>query len=140
MKRVRTLEQKRRDRQVQFEKARKLYKLLLRIVGGPLPTCAICGVTERDRPMQLDHKNGKNWRAKDLRMDARVKRYRDELKAGVKFRVLCIDCNAKDGRARQIEGRVHAVDDVPWDNEGVAQNTRAMLRDDILFDGDKELF
>lgn len=103
-------EAKRAARHRAFDRARRLYRLLIRIVGGANPVCKWCGKSEHETQLQLDHVQGKSWRSNKLRMDARINRMRDELKRGVKFRILCIECNSKDGRARQLEGRVHAED------------------------------
>lgn len=100
---------KRRYRWRAFDRARLLYQLLIRLVGGPNPRCAWCGRDEHQTQLTLDHVEGKTWRANELRMDARVRRYRAEFLRGVPLRVLCRECNSKDGADRKANDRVHGV-------------------------------
>ena len=54
--------------------------------------CACCGVIE---DLQIDHKNGKEWRSNRLSWRARVLRMEREYAAGVQLQVLCRSCNEK---------------------------------------------
>lgn len=101
-----TLEQRRMYRRTFAAKMKLKYAKLIRILGGK---CAWC--KRRGEPgafLTIDHVQGKDYRARRLNVSYRISRYWKEYKAGVKLRVLCYECNSRDGRWRQLEGRVHA--------------------------------
>lgn len=103
-----TLAQRKRYRLASKEKANASYKRLLSVIGEKQGMrCKICQKAPPEVKLTLDHVKGKTYRAKDLAFYTRVKRYWAEYSAGVKLRLLCLQCNASDGRQRQIEGRVH---------------------------------
>lgn len=100
---------KRRYRHRSFDRMKRVYDLLIRLVGGTHPCCAWCGRNEHQTQLQLDHVEGKTWRANRLRWDDRIRRYRAEFLRGVPMRILCVECNSKDGRRRQIYDQIHGV-------------------------------
>jgi protein associated with RNAse G/E len=67
---------------------RKRWAELIALLGLE---CAICGKREH---LQVDHVDGKDWRARDLSSAARVARYWREYHEGVRMRTLCIECNS----------------------------------------------
>ena len=63
--------------------------------------CALCRLRPKDpAKLQIDHVDGKMWRANALSQRGRVRRYWEEYKAGVRLRSLCRGCNEKDGLVR----------------------------------------
>jgi hypothetical protein len=116
-----TPEQRREYRQRRMRRAKKLHRELIRQLcldrfkakksKTAKPHCAICGKTHRLSELEVDHERGKRWRAKQFRYDARVDRYVEEYKRGVKLRPACRPCNRMDGVARRKEGRVSAAED-----------------------------
>lgn len=103
-----TADQRRAYRQARMRRAFRLHRLLLRTLCNGPPRCKLCGVTERHHQLDVDHEQGKRYRADRLRYDARVDRYWAEYREGAKLRVLCRRCNGRDGGERRAEGRVYA--------------------------------
>ena len=81
-----------------LERAKRRLAELIQFLGGK---CHVCG---EDNPtlLSVDHVRGIKWKRSDYRFDARVGRYWRELDEGIELRVLCMPCNSKDGRARQL--------------------------------------
>lgn len=68
--------------------------------------CARCKRRHRprrgdpERPwwfLEVDHVDGRNWSPRELSRIARVRRYWEEYRAGVRLRALCRRCNAQLG-------------------------------------------
>lgn len=68
---------------------------LIEKLGG---ACAQCGEMEPTL-LSVDHVDGITWKRSALRYDARVKKYWDEYRAGVRLRALCHPCNGRFGQA-----------------------------------------
>lgn len=97
---------RRARRQAAFERARYHYRCLIDSLGG---RCECCGC-EDPTLLSIDHVDGITWVRRELRYDARIARYIEEWCEGVRLRVLCLLCNSRDGRARQLA----AVEAVPF--------------------------
>lgn len=67
---------------------RRRHSELIALLGGE---CAVC---HTKKALQIDHIDGKDWRARDLSSTARVARYWREYHEGVRLRVLCISDNS----------------------------------------------
>jgi len=76
--------------------ARELRFRLVVELGG---VCAYCG--DSGIPLEIDHPDGRTWRARETSQLQRVKLYRRELESGVRLRVLCRSCNARTGGGRR---------------------------------------
>lgn len=65
--------------------------------------CGVCDQCKGEFPFELceiDHVDGRLWSAKATAPHTRAKRYWSEFLAGVRLRVLCRECNARDGAKR----------------------------------------
>ncbi len=73
--------------------ARVWHAHLIHVLGGK---CARCDNSE-ELPLSIEHVNGRQWDVRKYRLDARVKRYWAEYRAGVPLLALCIPCNSGGG-------------------------------------------
>lgn len=80
------------------ERAAFRFGFLIAELGG---VCTCCGETDPSL-LSVDHVDGITWDRYALRLDARIGRYIREFLEGVRLQVLCLICNSKDGRARQL--------------------------------------
>lgn len=98
-----TKTQRRRKRAM--EKAKRDHRALIYLLGNK---CVWCENTWAEAPLQIDHMDGRaqanhSVENRQKRWDVRVKAYWREFYQGVRLRVLCIMCNSKDGRQRQLQ-------------------------------------
>jgi hypothetical protein len=66
------------------------YQFLVIKLGGK---CRKCQAVEN---LELDHPEGKDWEARKLSPQMRMKRYEQDFENG-KLSLLCVNCNRKDG-------------------------------------------
>lgn len=71
------------------------------------PHCSWCKRGWDETHLQIDHMDGRavavnNAAMRNKRWDVRVRRYWWEYLHWVSLRVLCKECNSRDGRARQL--------------------------------------
>lgn len=102
-----------RYRAIAMEEAKIWKAHLIHVLGGK---CAECGDTGIESPLTIDHVLGRTWKIRDLRLDARVKRYWKEFNEGAYLRVLCYLCNSNGGTGMRefYAARVASDEDVPF--------------------------
>ena len=89
------------------------YQFLVIKLGGK---CRLCSSIEN---LELDHPFGKDWEARKLSPQMRMKRYEIDYENG-KLSLLCQNCNRKDGATNQKyygairRGEEPDVDKVPF--------------------------
>jgi hypothetical protein len=80
--------------------------MLHNLLGG---SCAVCGSRE---DLTIDHEAGRDWKIERVSRHARVTRYLAEYLDGVPLRILCIECNGRDGTWRRRD--LAPTDTVPF--------------------------
>lgn len=93
-----------------YRYARKWHKAMVAALGG---RCALCQRTSR---LELDHIDGRTWSPRAVSWHLRIKRYREEMAAGL-LQVLCRSCNALKGRTVEQPARALAAAEVAGDFE-----------------------
>ncbi len=83
-----------------LEAATTLYRKLIKVLS-PRGECANCGA--KRCKLEVDHVDGRDWKARAMSRPNRVDRYWNEYRDGVRLRALCRSCNAVDGCRRQWE-------------------------------------
>lgn len=79
--------------------AKRKLAALLELLGGE---CADCGSPDN---LQVDHVDGRAWIVDRVEFSARVSRYWQEFRAGVRLRALCGTCNASRGATMRYVDR-----------------------------------
>jgi hypothetical protein len=75
-------------------------EVLIRLLGG---RCARCEAGPEEALLTVDHVGGgRTWNIRALNPVRRVDRYWEEVHAGVKLRVLCLECNTDDSNIRRL--------------------------------------
>lgn len=66
--------------------------------------CVFCGISYRSRHLEFDHKFKREWVARKLCRNQRLKMYRKEAEAGL-IQLACRTCNAQKGApgARELK-------------------------------------
>lgn len=78
-------------------RAHQLRQSLVVELGG---VCANCG--DPTTPLlEIDHVEGRTWKAEETSQLQRAKLYWREYRSGVQLRCLCRSCNARDGGGRR---------------------------------------
>jgi hypothetical protein len=76
---------------------------------SPLPPgfgrCAICRCAIPARMLEVDHVDGRQWEVRRVNAWTRVARYWRELRARVRMRALCSNCNGRTGATRRYGRR-----------------------------------
>lgn len=101
-------------------RAKALHAELVKLLGGRCETCDDDGQAS---PLSIDHKDGVKWVIHNLNFYRRTIRYWKEYREGVPLRVLCMVCNSKDGRARQMAAREVGADDVEGSSDAASDDS-----------------
>lgn len=107
-----TRKQRRAECQRKIQSAKRLREALI-IELAPDLRCAKCGEQFEVCQLQVDHVDGKAWRASKLSLTSRVARYWREYRAGIPMRALCSLCNCRDGWCKRF-GVERPEDEVPF--------------------------
>lgn len=96
-------------------RAHTLHRWLIATLGN---ACAWCGLGWSDTHLEIDHIDGREHAnhsalTRKMRWPDRVRQYVREFYNGTRLRVLCKECNSKDGRARQLAAQ-EALETCPF--------------------------